>query len=227
MAGSDRAIPVTGHRRRAVRRRLLASGIAVVVAMSAARPLVAQAPAAAKPTRAAEAGQPEMPAGVATTPDYVIGPDDVLTIVFWREKDMSADLTVRPDGKISLPLLNDVHAAGLTPDQLRARLTEAASKYIEEPTVTVVVKAINSRKVFIMGQVGKPGPYPLTGPINVLQLLALAGGLLEFADAERIVIMRTENGKPISYPFNYKDVVTRRNLQQNIELKPGDTVVVP
>ena len=87
----------------------------------------------------------------------------MLTIVFWRDKDMSSDVAVRPDGKISLPLLNDVQAAGLTPEQLRVQLTEAAAKFIEEPTVTVVVKAINSRKVFITGQVGKPGPYPLTG----------------------------------------------------------------
>ena len=168
-----------------------------------------------------------IPAGVPTPADFVIGPDDVLTVVFWREKDMSGDVSVRPDGKISLPLLNDVQASGLTPEQLRVQLTEAASKFIEEPTVTVVVKAINSRRVFITGQVTKPGPYPLAGPTTVLQLIAMAGGVLEYADAKNIAILRTEEGRPVSFRFNYKDVSQRKNLKQNIELKPGDTIIVP
>jgi polysaccharide biosynthesis/export protein len=164
----------------------------------------------------------------ATVPaDYLIGPDDVLAIVFWRDKDMSTEVVVRPDGKISLPLLNDIQASGLSPEQLRLQLTEAASKLIEEPTVTIVVKAINSRKVFVMGQVNKPGPYPLSGTTTVLQLIATAGGLLEYADEKNIRVMRTENGKQASYKFNYKDVVQGKNLKQNIDLKPGDTVIVP
>jgi polysaccharide export outer membrane protein len=168
-----------------------------------------------------------LPAGVETPPDYVIGPDDVLAVVFWREKDLSADAAVRPDGKISLPLLNDVQASGLTPEQLRVQLTAAAAKYVTDPTVTVVVKAINSRKVFITGQVGKPGPYPLTGPTTVMQLIAVAGGVHEFADSKNIIILRVENGRQVALRFNYKDVSKRKNLKQNIELKPGDTVVVP
>ena len=168
-----------------------------------------------------------IPAGVTTPPDYVIGPDDVLAVVFWRDKDMSTDVSVRPDGKISLPLLNDVQASGLTPEQLRVRLTEAASKLFEDPTVAIVVKQINSRKVFITGQVGKPGPYPLAGPTTVLQLIAIAGGLQEFADSKNIVIMRREGGKQVALKFNYKDVLKRKNLAQNIELKPGDTIIVP
>lgn len=174
-------------------------------------------------------GAPEStaPAGVAPPSDYVIGPDDVLTVIFWREKELSGDVGVRPDGRISLPLLNDVVAAGLTPEQLRVRLTEAADKYIEDPTVTVVVKQINSRKVFITGQVAKPGPYPLMAPTTVVQLIAMAGGVLEYADEKNITIMRTENGRPVSLRFNYKDVKKGKNLQQNIVLKPGDTVVVP
>jgi len=170
---------------------------------------------------------PVTPAGVAVPGDYVIGPDDVLTIVFWREKDLSGDVAVRPDGKISLPLLNDVEAAGLTPEELRLRVTAAAEKLIEEPTVTVVVKEINSRKVFITGQVAKPGPYPLNGPTTVVQLLAIAGGVLEYADEKNIAIMRTENGKSVSLRFNYDQVKKRRNLEQNIQLKPGDTIIVP
>lgn len=178
--------------------------------------------ASATTAAAASAAVPAPPPG-----DYTIGPDDILTIVFWKEKDMSSDVAVRPDGRISLPLLNDVDAAGLTPEQLRVKLAAAADKFLEEPTVTVVVKQINSRKVFITGQVPKPGPYPLTGPTNVVQLIAMAGGVLEYADSENIVIMRTVNGKPMSYEFNYKDVAKRKNLGQNIELKPGDTIIVP
>ena len=168
-----------------------------------------------------------VPKGVDTPPDYVIGPDDVLSIVFWRDKDMSDDVAVRPDGKISLPLLNEMQAAGLTPEQLRVALTTAANKFVEDPAITVVVKAINSRKVFITGMVAKPGPYSLTGPTTVLQLIATAGGVAEYAKSDRIMVMRTENGKTIGRRFNYKDVSEGKNLQQNLELKPGDTIVVP
>jgi polysaccharide export outer membrane protein len=160
-------------------------------------------------------------------PGYLIGAEDVLLVIFWREKEMSAEVVVRPDGKISLPLLNDIEAAGLTPEQLRVQLTDAAGKLIQEPTVTVVVKAINSRKVYVTGQVGKPGYYQLTAPTTVLQLLATAGGVAEYAHSKDIRIMRTENGRQVSYRFNYKDVIKGKNLKQNIELKPGDTVIVP
>jgi polysaccharide export outer membrane protein len=166
------------------------------------------------------AASPMVPAG------YVIGADDMLAIVFWRDKDMSAEVVVRPDGKISLPLLNDIDAAGYTPDQLRARIEQAASKYIEEPNATVIVKAINSRKVYIVGSVARPGTHALTGEMNVLQLIALAGGLLEYADSKNIMVMRKEDGRDVSMKFHYDDVVRQKKLEQNIRLKPGDTVVV-
>ena len=193
-------------------------------------PLVAQTPASAQSTKGTGVvgganGTPVV--GVSPPPDYVIGPDDVLTVVFWRDKDMSGDVTVRPDGKITLPLVNEVAAAGLTPEQLRAQLTELAGKLIEEPNISVVVKAINSRNVFVMGQVGKPGPYRLVDRTTVLQMLAIAGGVLEYAKAKDIRIMRTEDGKQLSFKFNYKDVSAGKNLKQNIELKPGDTLIVP
>jgi polysaccharide export outer membrane protein len=176
-------------------------------------------------------GQPRAsatPAGVTVPADYVIGPDDVLTIFFWREKEMSGDVSVRPDGRISLPLLNDILAAGLTPEQLRAQLTEASTKYLADPSVTVIVKQVNSRKVFITGQVTKPGPYPLVAPTSVMQLITIAGGLLEYADEENIGILRTDaSGKQTRVRFNYKDVSRGRRLEQNIQLKPGDTVIVP
>ena len=184
-------------------------------------------PLSAQSTASSSSGSVVSTTAAPPPPDYVIGPDDVLTVVIWREKDLSGDVTVRPDGKISLPLLNDVTASGLTPDELRRQLTKAASKFVAEPTVTVVVKQINSRKVFITGQVSRPGPYPLAGPTTVLQLIAMAGGVLEYADKENIVVMRTEKGRTMTFRFNFKDVMKLRNIRQNIELKPGDTVIVP
>jgi polysaccharide biosynthesis/export protein len=191
--------------------------------LALAAPALAQAPA---PPAAAVAAAPRATDPVVP-PGYVIGADDVLSIVYWKDKDMSAEAQVRPDGRIALPLINEVQAAGLTPEQLRQRITEESKKYMEDANITVVVRQINSRKAFITGEVNKPGPYQLTSPTSVLQLIAMAGGLREYANSKRIVIMRAENGKQVSLPFNYKDVVGGKNLNQNIQLKPGDTVVVP
>ncbi len=203
--------------------------IALTGAVAAATTLQAQQKPVANPNGngAKPPAGVNIPAGVPTPPDYLIGPEDVLTVVFWRDKDMSSDVSVRPDGKISLPLLNDVQAAGLTPDQLRLQLTEAAAKFLEEPTVTIVVKEINSRRVFLTGNVAKPGAYAIAAPTTVLQLIATAGGLLEYAKSKDIRIMRTENGKSVSFKFNYKDVAQGKKLEQNILLKPGDTIIVP
>jgi polysaccharide export outer membrane protein len=199
-----------------------------------APPAAPKPPASAVPAQAKPVPPPANPgtaaavaAGVTVPSGYVIGPEDVLSILFWKDKEMSSDVAVRPDGKISLPLLNDIEAAGLTPEQLGARLMEASRRYIEDPNVTVVVKAINSRKVFVTGEINKTGAYALTGPTTVLQLIALAGGLRDFADSKNILIVRVENGKPVTYKFNYKDFTSRKNLSQNIELKPGDTIIVP
>jgi len=168
------------------------------------------------------------PTAVMPPAGYVIGSDDILTIVFWRDKEMSAEVVVRPDGHISLPLLNDVQAAGLTPDQLRIDLEKASAKFIKgEPNVSVVVKTINSRKVYITGNVIKGGEFPLNGNMTVLQLIALAGGLQEYADSKNIVVTRKENGKDSYFKFNYKDVMKQKHVEQNIALKPGDTVIVP
>ena len=188
-------------------------------------PLTAQQALGAQ--QAAANAKADAPVAAPLPPGYVIGAEDVLSIVFWRDKEMSADVVVRPDGKISLPLLNDVEAAGRTPDQLRAQLIKAASKYLEEPTAAVVVKEIHSRKVFVSGQVGKPGSYPLIGEMNVLQMIAHVGGLLEYADSKNIVIIRNEDGQERRFKFNYKDVVKGKNVLQNIMLKPGDTIIVP
>ena len=170
---------------------------------------------------------PAVPGAIATPPGYVIGPDDVLGIVFWREKDLSADVVVRPDGKISLPLLDEIDVVGLTPAELREKVMAEANKLVEDANATVVVKQINSRRVFITGSVTKPGAYPLTGPMTVAQLIALAGGLVEFADGDKIQIMRAEKAGQVAFRFNYKQFSQGKNLEQNIALKPGDTVIVP
>jgi polysaccharide export outer membrane protein len=214
--------------RRLSRVALLASLCALFGACPNARARVVQnRPESAPVQPGSTAAQPPADAGVTLPIGYTIGADDVLTVVFWRDKDMSSEVVVRPDGKISLPLINEVDAVGLTPDQLRVKLQAAASNFIEEPNATVVVKQINSRKVFITGEVAKPGPYVITGPTTVLQLIAMAGGLHEFADRERIVILRVEKGRQVSYRFNYKEVSKGKSLAQNLELRPGDTVLVP
>ena len=170
---------------------------------------------------------PAVPPNTVAPKGFVIGPEDLLTIHFWRDEDMTGDVTVRPDGMITLPLVGDVRAAGLTTDVLKNEIEKLAARLITEPNVTVAVKQINSRKVFITGEVAKPGPYPLTGPRTVMQLISVAGGLNEYADKDNIVVLRTSEGQQKSYKFRYSDVSRGKGLEQNIELQPGDTVVVP
>ena len=167
------------------------------------------------------------PAAVPVTlSDYRIGPDDVIAIVFWREPDISGEVTVRPDGKITLPLVGEVQAAGLDPKTLEKDILARAESYLTDPNVAVVVRKINSRKVFVTGQVETPGAHPLTTPLTVLQAIALAGGLTEFADQKNIRVLRSEGGQTVTFKFNYKDVSRGKKLEQNILLRPGDTVVV-
>jgi polysaccharide export outer membrane protein len=164
--------------------------------------------------------------GSAALSKYVIGVGDVLTVTFWRDQRLSGDVLVRPDGNISLLLLNDVQAAGHTPEQLATTLAEAASKFITEPDVTVIVKEVHSRRVFIVGEVVTPGAVALVGDMNVLQLIAVAGGLHEYADKKNVVIVRTENGQERQLKFNYEEVLKGKNMKQNILLLPGDMVMV-
>lgn len=167
------------------------------------------------------------PADVAVPGNYVIGTDDLLGVVYWRDKEMSTDARVRPDGRISLPLINEVLAAGLTPEALQKKITEESKKFMEDASITIVVREINSLKVFITGEVNKPGPYSITSATTVMQLISLAGGLREYANAKNIMIMRKEGDQQVSFKFNYKEVAAGKNLKQNVDLKPGDTVVVP
>ncbi len=158
--------------------------------------------------------------------DYVIGADDMLRISVWKEPDLSEVLPVRPDGKISMPLLNDIPAAGLTPLQLKDSITEKLKKFIADPRVTVVVTAMNSQRVFVSGEVLHSGPIPLLPHMTMLQVLSEAG-FSQFANLKGIYLLRTENGKQEKIPFNYKEVIKGNRPEQNIMLKPGDTVVVP
>ncbi|HTW58298.1 MAG TPA: polysaccharide biosynthesis/export family protein [Terriglobales bacterium] len=158
--------------------------------------------------------------------DYVIGADDQLKISVWNEPNFSETVPVRPDGKISMPLLNDIAAAGLTPIQLKDSITEKLKKYISDPRVTVVVLAMNSRRIFVTGEVTHTGPMALLPHMTVLQALAEAG-FTQFANLKSIYLLRVENGKQTKLPFNYKEVVKGNRPDENILLKPGDTVVVP
>jgi len=191
----------------------------LVVALLLAAPSWAQE----RPTSYA----PTLPPNTAVPKGFVIGPEDVLGIHFWRDQDMSGEVTVRPDGMITLPLVGDIRAAGVSPAVLKDQIEKAASRLLTGPNVTVAVKQINSLKVFITGEVSKPGPYPLTGPRTVLQLISVAGGLLEYEDKDNILVLRSVNGQQKSYKFRYSDVARGKSLEQNIELQPGDTVLVP
>ncbi|MBZ5526383.1 MAG: polysaccharide biosynthesis/export family protein [Acidobacteriia bacterium] len=160
-------------------------------------------------------------------PNYTIGPEDELNINVWKEPEVTRMVPVRPDGKISLPLINDVQAAGLTPMQLRKELQERLKKFIAEPQVTVIVTKINSQRVFVVGEVMRAGSFALVSNMNALQALSSAGGFTQFANVKKIRIVRMENGKQIIIPFNYKDAVSGKHPEGNVLLKPGDTIVVP
>jgi polysaccharide export outer membrane protein len=160
----------------------------------------------------------------ANNPTYVIGAEDTLHIAVWKETDLTVTLPVRPDGQISMPLLNDVQAAGLTPMQLAASLTEKLKKYVTDPRVTVVVTAMNSQRIYVLGEVLHSGAMPLTPNMTVLQALATAG-FTQFANTKGIYVLRQENGKQQKIAVNYKQLI--KGNAPNVPLKPADTVVVP
>ena len=161
-----------------------------------------------------------------TNASYIIGPDDQLHVSVWKEPDLTNTMPVRADGMISLPLLNDVQAAGLTPMQLAASISDKLKKYITEPHVTVEVTQMNSQRIYVMGEVLHPGAMNRTPDMTVLQALASAG-FTQFANTKGIYVLRTESGKQSKLPVNYKKLVKGEDMQQNYVLKPGDTIVVP
>ncbi len=209
-------------------------GIVAVAGLLLTGCLAAQS-APAKPandtTVAVSPAQPAVAAEGATKPhddSFVIGNDDVLSINVWKEPDVSRSIPVRSDGKISLPLAGEIQAAGRTPLALEQEIASKLKNYISEPEVTVMVTQINSQKFNILGQVTKPGSYPLTNSATVLDAIALAGGFRDFAKKKSIYVLRQKpDGSEIRIPFNYKEVVKGTNAAQNIKLQPRDTIVVP
>ena len=158
---------------------------------------------------------------------FVIGNDDVLAINVWKEPDISRSIPVRSDGKISLPLVGEVQAAGLTPLALEKDIANKLKSYIAEPEVTVMVQQVNSQKFNILGQVAKPGTYVIANSPTVLDAIALAGGFRDFAKRKSIYVLRHGATGESRIPFNYKDVSQGKNMSQNIKLQPGDTIIVP
>src|ERR1700756_3485787 len=160
-------------------------------------------------------------------PGYRIGPEDVLQVDVWKEADFSTSAPVRADGKISVPLLNDVQAAGLTPIELAANLREQLSKYVVNPKITVSVTQMNSRKAYVMGEVNRQGIVRLQSNLNVLQAISAAGGLGPFANGKKIYVLRSRGAEQLKLAFNYDAVIKGKHSEQNIILEPGDTVIVP
>jgi polysaccharide export outer membrane protein len=160
-------------------------------------------------------------------PNYVIGPEDELIISVWKEPDISRSVPVRPDGKISLALLNDVQATGRTPMQLGQDITEKLKNFIAEPQVTVIVARINSQRIFVVGEVPRTGSFTLLPNMTAVDAISSAGGFTPFAKRTKIYIIRKENGKSTTIPFNYKEVVRDRKAEKDVVLKPGDRIVVP
>ena len=163
---------------------------------------------------------------IRSWPSASIGPDDVLHVAVWKEADLTATVPVRPDGKISLPLLDDVLASGMTPKQLADSIKEKLRKYIADPRVTIVVTQINSKRIYLVGEVAHPGATPMLPNMTVLQALSSAG-ISQFANTKRIYVLRTENGKQQKLPVNYSKLVKGEQIEQNYLLQPGDTIVVP
>jgi polysaccharide biosynthesis/export protein len=167
------------------------------------------------------------PIAATTDPAYQIGAEDVLDISVWKEPDVSRVVPVRPDGRISLPLINDVQASGLSPQELGKTVAEKLRKYLNDPQVTVIVTAINSQRIFVVGEVLRAGAFPLIPGMTVLQALSSAGGFTTYADVKKVHVVRQRDGKMVQLPFNYRDVLKGDNPDQNIKLEPGDTIVVP
>ena len=187
-------------------------GMIVVIGLTTIAPVFAQNPI----------GAGEIPGG-----EYEIGPEDLLEIFVWKEKDLQREVLVRPDGWLTFPLVGNVSAKGKTAQQLQDEIATRLRKYIPDPNVSVSVKKVAGYKIFVIGKVAKPGEYAVGRFVDVLQALTLAGGLTPFADDDNIRILRKEEGKDTVIPFDYTDVRKGRRLEQNIMLKSGDVIVVP
>jgi len=187
----------------------------------AAGPAQVAAPAPAAPEPAPLVSAPGVDANT-----YVIGPSDVLAVTVWKEPDLSREILVRPDGMITLPLLGDVQASGLTPLQLADQIAAKLKKYVQDPNVSVVVGAIHSKVIYLLGEVGRKGPVEMTPGMTLLEAIASASGLTDYANAKKIYILRDKDGKHERIPVHYKEAL-KGNSEFNLVLQPGDTIVVP
>lgn len=202
---------------------LTASAAPVVPSPAPVLPEPVLVPASAAPANAVDPGVTAAP---AVNTDYRIGPEDLLDISVWRNPDLSRTVPVRPDGKVSLPLVNDIKAAGLTPTALRQELIDRLSEFIPAPEVAVIVREVHSMKIAVVGSVKTPGRYELKSTATVLEMIALAQGFTDFAARDRIVILREENGETKRIPFNYRKVAAG-DVQANMVVQSGDIIVVP
>ncbi len=195
---------------------------------SAATPAAPTAEAKAQPSSPANPDTPPQRVSPTKPEGYVIGAEDILSINVWKEPEESRQVPVRPDGMISLPLLGDIKAAGLTPLQLQDEITTELKKLISDPEVTVIVSEVHSLTFNVVGNVNRPGYYPLTRRMTVLDAIAMSGGFRDFAKVKKIYVLRTEaDGKEVKLHFNYNNVIKGKDQQENIELQPRDTIVVP
>lgn len=159
--------------------------------------------------------------------NYVIGQGDLLEVFVWRNEQLSREVVVRPDGRISLPLIQDVPAEGLTVLKLKREITRKFSKYLQNPRVTVIIREVNSYKVSVLGRVTRPGVYPITGDTTLVEVISLAGGFTEWANKRKITVLRNEGGKKQKFIINYKKIISGKDPGQNIILKRADTIIVP
>ncbi|RPI57412.1 MAG: sugar ABC transporter substrate-binding protein [Acidobacteria bacterium] len=204
-----------------IRSLCVATTVALLAATTAfAQELTASAAPAAPPPANVDTAMP------ASDNDYRIGPEDLLDISVWKNPELSRTVPVRPDGKVSLPLVNDIVAAGLTPTALRQQLIDRLSEFIPAPEVAVIVREVHSMKVAVVGSVKTPGRYELRSAATVLEMIALAQGFTDFASRDRIVILREENGETKRIPFNYRKVASG-DEQANLVVQSGDIIVVP
>jgi polysaccharide biosynthesis/export protein len=201
------------------------SGAALLAQTTTANLKSPEAAAPAKPADTPAPADAKLPQIVPS--EYIVGEADVLRVNVWKEPEVSQTVVVRTDGNISLPLINEVKVSGMTPLQIQNAIAEKLKGFLNNPQVTVTVMEIRSKRAFITGEVARPGGYSLNAQTTVLQLIAQAGGFTPFAKRDSIVVLRTEEGKPVRLKFKYKEVVQGKNTEQNISLHPGDTVVVP
>lgn len=210
-----------------MRTRRITYPLLLLLLVTVAIPVPAQQPAAPAPAQKAVKAEPGEDKGSVPPSDYRIGPEDMLQISVWKNEALSRLVPVRPDGKVSLPLLNDVQAAGHTPMELRDLLIEKLKEYIPSPEVSVIVVEPRSFKVSVIGEVPRPGRYDLRSWTTVLDILAMAGGFNNFASRARIFVLRPDGNSMARIPFNYNKAVSAGGEQENFYLRPGDIVVVP